>query len=162
MKEERTNVLRILDKLKIDYVVHSFDVDPENYVGIDDESAPVKVGLPAERVYKTIVTRGKSGEHYVFMLPVNRELDFKKCAAVVGEKNIEPLHLKELLPTTGYIRGGCSPIGMKKKFRTTAYYPVENLPTVVYSAGRPGLMTETKPCDLIRAADVKPGDIVKD
>lgn len=162
MKEERTNVLRILDKLKIDYVVHSFDVDPENYVGIDEESAPVKVGLPAERVYKTIVTRGKSGEHYVFMLPVNRELDFKKCAAVVGEKNIESLHLKELLPTTGYIRGGCSPIGMKKKFRTTAYYPVENLPTVVYSAGRPGLMTETKPCDLIRAADVKLGDIVKD
>lgn len=162
MKEERTNVLRILDKLKIDYVVHSFDVDPENYVGIDEESAPVKVGLPAERVYKTIVTRGKSGEHYVFMLPVNRELDFKKCAAVVGEKNIEPLHLKELLPTTGYIRGGCSPIGMKKKFRTTAYYPVENLPTVVYSAGRPGLMTETKPCDLIRAADVKLGDIIKD
>lgn len=162
MKEERTNVLRILDKLKIDYVVHSFDVDPENYVGIDEESAPVKVGLPAERVYKTIVTRGKSGEHYVFMLPVNRELDFKKCAAVVGEKNIEPLHLKELLPTTGYIRGGCSPIGMKKKFRTTAYYPVENLPTVVYSAGRPGLMTETKPCDLFRAADVKLGDIVKD
>lgn len=162
MKEERTNVLRILDKLKIDYVVHSFDVDPENYVGIDEESAPVKVGLPAERVYKTIVTRGKSGEHYVFMLPVNRELDFKKCAAVVGEKNIEPLHLKELLPTTGYVRGGCSPIGMKKKFRTTAYYPVENLPTVVYSAGRPGLMTETKPCDLIRAADVKLGDIVKD
>ena len=162
MKEERTNVLRILDKLKIDYVVHSFDVDPENYVGIDEESAPVKVGLPAERVYKTIVTRGKSGEHYVFMLPVNRELDFKKCAAVVGEKNIEPLHLKELLPTTGYIRGGCSPIGMKKKFRTTAYYPVENLPTVVYSAGRPGLMTETKPCDLIRAADVKLGDRVKD
>lgn len=162
MKEERTNVLRILDKLKIDYVVHSFDVDPENYVGIDEESAPVKVGLPAERVYKTIVTRGKSGEHYVFMLPVNRELDFKKCAAVVGEKNIEPLHLKELLPTTGYIRGGCSPIGMKKKFRTTAYYPVENLPTMVYSAGRPGLMTETKPCDLIRAADVKLGDIVKD
>lgn len=162
MKEERTNVLRILDKLKIDYVVHSFDVDPENYVGIDEESAPVKVGLPAERVYKTIVTRGKSGEHYVFMLPVNRELDFKKCAAVVGEKNIEPLHLKELLPTTGYIRGGCSPIGMKKKFKTTAYYPVENLPTVVYSAGRPGLMTETKPCDLIRAADVKLGDIVKD
>lgn len=162
MKEERTNVLRILDKLKIDYVVHSFDVDPENYVGIDEESASVKVGLPAERVYKTIVTRGKSGEHYVFMLPVNRELDFKKCAAVVGEKNIEPLHLKELLPTTGYIRGGCSPIGMKKKFRTTAYYPVENLPTVVYSAGRPGLMTETKPCDLIRAADVKLGDIVKD
>lgn len=155
-------MLRILDKLKIDYVVHSFDVDPENYVGIDEESAPVKVGLPAERVYKTIVTRGKSGEHYVFMLPVNRELDFKKCAAVVGEKNIEPLHLKELLPTTGYIRGGCSPIGMKKKFRTTAYYPVENLPTVVYSAGRPGLMTETKPCDLIRAADVKLGDIVKD
>lgn len=162
MKEERTNVLRILDKLKIDYVVHSFDVDPENYVGIDEESAPVKVGLPAERVYKTIVTRGKSGEHYVFMLPVNRELDFKKCAAVVGEKNIESLHLKELLPTTGYIRGGCSPIGMKKKFRTTAYYPVENLPTVVYSAGRPGLMAETKPCDLIRAADVKLGDIVKD
>lgn len=162
MKEERTNVLRILDKLKIDYVVHSFDVDPENYVGIDEESAPVKVGLPAERVYKTIVTRGKSGEHYVFMLPVNRELDFKKCAAVVGEKNIEPLHLKELLPTTGYIRGGCSPIGMKKKFRTTAYYPVENLSTVVYSAGRPGLMAETKPCDLIRAADVKLGDIVKD
>lgn len=155
-------MLRILDKLKIDYVVHSFDVDPENYVGIDEESAPVKVGLPAERVYKTIVTRGKSGEHYVFMLPVNRELDFKKCAAVVGEKNIEPLHLKELLPTTGYIRGGCSPIGMKKRFRTTAYYPVENLPTVVYSAGRPGLMTETKPCDLIRAADVKLGDIVKD
>lgn len=155
-------MLRILDKLKIDYVVHSFDVDPENYVGIDEESAPVKVGLPAERVYKTIVTRGKSGEHYVFMLPVNRELDFKKCAAVVGEKNIEPLHLKELLPTTGYIRGGCSPIGMKKKFRTTAYYPVENLSTVVYSAGRPGLMAETKPCDLIRAADVKLGDIVKD
>ena len=162
MKEEKTNVLRTLDKLKIAYKVHSFEVDPENYVGIDEETAPVKVGLPAERVYKTIVTRGKSGEHFVFMLPVNRELDLKKCAAAVSEKNVEPLHLKELLPTTGYIRGGCSPIGMKKKFRATAYYKIADQPTVVYSAGRPGLMTETAPADLIKAADVKLADIVKE
>ena len=162
MKEERTNVLRILDKLKIDYVVHSFDVDPENYVGIDEESAPVKVGLPAERVYKTIVTRGKSGEHYVFMLPVNRELDFKKCAAVVGEKNIEPLHLKELLPTTGYIRGGCSPIGMKKKYPTFVDETAMLFDAVAVSAGQRGVQVMLNPDDLLKAAQAKYESLTRD
>ena len=113
MNEIKTNAMRILDKLRIKYIAHSFTVDPDNYVPLNNNNALEKIGAPAERVFKTIVTKAKSGINYVFMLPVCCELDLKKCAEAAGEKAVEPLHLKELLPVTGYVRGGCSPIGMK-------------------------------------------------
>lgn len=162
MKEAKTNAMRILESLGLGYTVHAFEVDPRVHESLTDESAPEKVGLEADRVFKTIVTVAKSGVHYVFMLPVNRELDLKKCAAAVGEKSVEPLHLKDLLPVTGYVRGGCSPIGMKKQFSTVAHSSAVSYETIAFSAGRIGVMMETTPAALEKAASVKFADIVKD
>ncbi len=162
MKEAKTNAMRIMERNKIDYEVHAFEIDPENYVSLGEDNAVEKVGLPADRVFKTIVTKGKSGAYYVFMLPVNRELDLKKCAAAVSEKSVEPLHLKELLPVTGYVRGGCSPVGMKKQFPTVTHLTALDCDTIVYSAGRPGVMMETSPLALEKAAGVKFENIVRE
>ncbi len=162
MKEAKTNAMRIMERNNIGYKVHAFEIDPDNYVSLGEDNAVEKVGLPADRVFKTIVTKGKSGTHYVFMLPVNRELDLKKCAAAVGEKSVEPLHLKELLPVTGYIRGGCSPVGMKKQFATVTHETALNYETIVFSAGRPGVMMEASPLSLEKAAGVRFKDIVRD
>ena len=112
--EEKTNVMRILDKKKIDYRVHSY-ADTDALSGTEVASV---LGQNPAAVFKTLVTEGKSGAHYVFMIPVNAELDLKKCAKCVSEKNIEMIKSALLLPLTGYIHGGCSPIGMKKYFRT--------------------------------------------
>ena len=108
-------------------------------------------GKEPERVFKTLVTVGKSGEHYVFMLPACDELDLKKAAKAVGEKSVEMIKSKELLPLTGYIHGGCSPVGMKKFFRTTAHITAQDYETVTFSAGRIGWMMEMAPGDLGRA-----------
>lgn len=162
MKEAKTNAMRIMERNNIGFKVHAFEIDLDNYVSLGEDNAVEKVGLPADRVFKTIVTKGKSGTHYVFMLPVNRELDLKKCAAAVGEKSVEPLHLKELLPVTGYIRGGCSPVGMKKQFATVTHETALNYETIVFSAGRPGVMMEASPLSLEKAAGVRFKDIVRD
>ena len=113
-KEVKTNAMRILDRKKISYEYQTYECD-EFTDGIETAD---KLNLPHEQVYKTIVTTGKSGEHYVFVLPIEAEIDFKKAAKAVGEKSIEMLHLKELTPLTGYVRGGCTSIGMKKHFPT--------------------------------------------
>lgn len=153
--------MRIMEKNGCNYTVHSFHEDPDNYVPVDESNSVELVGLPADRVFKTIVTRGKSGNYFVFMSPVNRELDLKKCAAAVDEKSVEPIAVKELLPTTGYIRGGCSPIGMKKQFVTTAHESAASFDTIIFSAGRVGLMMETQPSSLVKCARAKFCDITR-
>lgn len=136
--EYKTNVMRILDKKHIKYKSYSY-AETDAVSGM--EVAAVLNQNPAQ-VFKTIVTTGKSGNHYVFMLPVEKELDFKKCAKAVGEKSIEMLKMKDLLTLTGYVHGGCSPIGMKKFFKTTIDKTSENFETIIFSAGKIGYQAE--------------------
>ena len=133
-KEVKTNAMRILDRKKISYEYQTYECD-EFTDGIETAD---KLNLPHEQVYKTIVTTGKSGEHYVFVLPIEAEIDFKKAAKAVGEKSIEMLHLKELTPLTGYVRGGCTSIGMKKHFPTIIDASAQQFEKVYVSAGRIG------------------------
>ena len=142
--EHKTNVMRELDRLKIKYNHYCY-VDTQAVSGI--EVAAVLNQNP-DRVFKTIVTVGKSNKHYVFMVPAAQELDLKKAAKSVGEKSVEMLKSKDLLPLTGYIHGGCSPIGMKKFFTTTIDTTAENFDTIIFSAGKIGYQVEMKLEDL--------------
>ena len=127
---EKTNVMRILDQKKIAHKVHTYD----NTEAISGTEVAAVLGQNPEQVFKTLVTVGKSKQYYVFVVPVDKELNLKKAAAAVGEKNIEMIKSKELLPLTGYIHGGCSPIGMKKFFTTTVDYSAQNWETIMFSA----------------------------
>lgn len=135
---EKTNVMRILDRAKVDYKTYFYESDGA-IAGV--EVAKI-IGKDENCVFKTLVTAGKSGANYVFVIPVAEELDLKKAAACVGEKSIEMLKSKNLLPTTGYIHGGCSPIGMKKLFTTTVDETAEICDTIVFSAGKIGAQVE--------------------
>lgn len=138
MKPEKTNVMRILDKKKIPYQSHCY-ADTSAVSGI--EIAQVLNQNPAQ-VFKTLVTESGTGEHYVFVISVAKELDLKKSAKAVGEKSIKMLKSKELLPLTGYIHGGCSPIGMKKFFKTVIDNSAEQQETIIFSAGKIGYQVE--------------------
>lgn len=140
-KEEKTNVMRILEQKKIPYKAHCY-VDTQAVNGV--EVAKV-LGQDPKRVFKTLVTVGKSKQPYVFVIPVEEELDLKKAAKAVGEKAIEMLPQKELLPLTGYIHGGCSPIGMKKVFPTTMHESAKNLESICVSGGKVGYQVELAP-----------------
>ncbi len=142
--EEKTNVMRMLDKHKINYKHYSY-ADTDAISGV--EVAEVLNQNPAQ-VFKTLVTTSKSGKHYVFMLPVEKELNLKKAALAVNEKSVEMLKSKELLPLTGYIHGGCSPIGMKKFFTTTIDESAQNFDTIIFSAGKIGYQVEVTLEDL--------------
>ena len=142
--EEKTNVMRMLDKHKINYNHYSY-ADTDAISGV--EVAEVLNQNPAQ-VFKTLVTTSKSGKHYVFMLPVEKELNLKKAALAVSEKSVEMLKSKELLPLTGYIHGGCSPIGMKKFFTTTIDESAQNFDTIIFSAGKIGYQVEVTLEDL--------------
>lgn len=137
--EDKTNVMRILDQKKIEYKEHTY----LNTDAIGGQEVAEALGEDANRVFKTLVTVGKTGNHYVFLVPVNKELNLKKAAKAVGEKKIEMIKSKELLPLTGYIHGGCSPIGMKKFFKTTIHSTAENYDTIMFSAGKIGYQVET-------------------
>lgn len=137
--EDKTNVMRILDQKKIEYKEHTY----LNTGAIGGQEVAEALGEDANRVFKTLVTVGKTGNHYVFLVPVNKELNLKKAAKAVNEKKIEMIKSKELLPLTGYIRGGCSPIGMKKFFKTTIHSTAENYDTIMFSAGKIGYQVET-------------------
>lgn len=137
--EDKTNVMRILDQKKIEYKEHTY----LNTGAIGGKEVAEALGEDANRVFKTLVTVGKTGNHYVFLVPVNKELNLKKAAKAVGEKKIEMIKSKELLPLTGYIHGGCSPIGMKKFFKTTIHSTAENYDTIMFSAGKIGYQVET-------------------
>lgn len=137
--EDKTNVMRILDQKKIEYKEYTY----LNTGAIGGQEVAEALGEDANRVFKTLVTVGKTGNHYLFLVPVNKELNLKKAAKAVGEKKIEMIKSKELLPLTGYIHGGCSPIGMKKFFKTTIHSTAENYDTIMFSAGKIGYQVET-------------------
>lgn len=142
-KEEKTNVMRTLDQKKVPYIPHLFDADTRS----GEEIAEI-LGEDPSRVFKTLVTTGKTGQHYVFDIPVNEELDLKKAAKAVGEKSIDMLPQKELLPLTGYIHGGCSPIGMKKQFPTVFHQTAHDYDHIFVSGGRVGSQVEVHLEDL--------------
>lgn len=152
---EKTNVMRILDQKKIPHEVHCY-ADTTAISGV--EVAQVLHQNP-EQVFKTLVTVGKSKQNFVFVIPVEKELNLKKAAKAVGEKSIEMVKSKELLPLTGYIHGGCSPIGMKKFFTTTIDASAETKPTIIFSAGKIGYQVELKPEDLKKVIRFQLADI---
>ena len=155
-KPEKTNVMRVLDSKKISYTSHEYEPDP-TLTGV--QIAAILGEAPAN-VFKTLVTLGRSGTHYVFVIPVHAELDLKKAAKASGEKSIEMIRQKELLPLTGYVHGGCSPIGMKKPFPTFIHSSAETLEKIYVSAGKVGSQIELSPSDLINAAGCVPADLV--
>ncbi len=144
---EKTNVMRILDKAGITYGTHGYDCSDGVIDGI---SVAGKIGIPAEQVYKTLVTQGSSREYYVFVIPVAAELDLKAAAKAVGEKSVVMIHVADINKITGYVRGGCSPIGMKKGFRTIVDSSCAEMRSIVVSAGKLGHQIELSPQDLIR------------
>lgn len=147
MSAEKTNVMRILDKAKVPYTPHYYSHDDGL---IDAVSVAAKLGQPVERVYKTLVTRGTSKSFFVFVLPAAMELNLKAAAKAVGEKSIEMIHVSEINAVTGYIRGGCSPIGMKKAYRTTFDERILSFSTVMVSGGKIGTQVELSPDDLLK------------
>ena len=155
-KEEKTNVMRVLDGKKILYASHSYEPDStltgEDIAGI--------LGENPEKVFKTLVTQGKSGAYYVFVVPVKEELDLKKAAKVSGEKAVNMIKQKELLPLTGYVHGGCSPIGMKKQFLTFIHETAGEQDKIFVSAGKVGFQIELSPDDLFEVCGCKTADIV--
>ena len=145
MSEEKTNVMRVLDQKKVAYTPHWY-AHPDG--AVDGASVAALIGKNPEAVCKTLVTQGASKKYYVFVIPVGRELDLKAAAKAVREKSIEMIKQAQLLPLTGYIHGGCSPIGMKKQFPTVFDESVENQPTITVSAGKIGCQVEAAPGDL--------------
>lgn len=154
--EYKTNVMRVLDKLKIKYNHYSY-ADTDAISGI--EVATV-FGQNPERVFKTLVTVGKSKQIYVFMIPVAEELDLKKAAKSVGEKSVEMLKSKDLLHAVGYIHGGCSPIGMKKNFPTTIHSSAQEFETIIFSAGKIGYQVELSVENLKKVIRINLADII--
>lgn len=142
MANPKTNVMRILEQAKIPYEITTYEVSDGK---IDGQAVAVKIGKRVEEVFKTLVAVGKSKTHYVFVIPVHLELDLKKAACVSGEKSMEMLHVKDLQKTTGYIRGGCSPIGMKKAFRTFIHVSAKSLQTMTVSGGKIGIQVTVAP-----------------
>ena len=151
----KTNALRILETSKIPYKMHTYECKEF----IDGVEIAKKTGTPPEKVFKTIVCVGASKEHYVFVVPVEKELNLKACAKAVSEKNVELIKLSDITKITGYIRGGCSPIGMKKPFTTVIDSSCLALETMLVSAGKPGYQMELNPSDLISAANAKTENI---
>lgn len=142
--EEKTNVMRVLDQKKIKYTSHHLDIT-EALSGVE---MAAMLNQDPSRVFKTLVTVGKTKANYVFVIPVAEELDLKKAAKAVGEKSIEMIKSKELLPLTGYVHGGCSPIGMKKSLKTTIHETAKDFDTIMFSAGKIGYQVEMNVKDL--------------
>lgn len=146
MAIQKTNVMRILDNEHIPYNTYTYE---SKNGAIDGVSVANKIGQPVEKVYKTLVTRGASKSFYVFVIPVSKELNLKAAARAVGEKSIEMIRVDEINKVTGYIRGGCSPIGMKKEYRTVVDSSCEDIESIIFSAGKIGLQVEMATKDLI-------------
>lgn len=153
---EKTNVMRVLDQKKIQYNAHDYT---ESSTVVGTEVARV-LNQDPRFVFKTLVTVGKSKKNYVFMIPVAEELDLKKAAKTVGEKSIEMIKSKELLPLTGYIHGGCSPIGMKKFFQTTVHETAKGYDKIFFSAGKIGYQVEVSPKDLEKVIRLDYADLI--
>ena len=158
-KEEKTNVMRVLEQKKIAYTAHSYP--HEEGVAVDGVTVAKSMGFDPAQVFKTLVARGASGQYYVFDVPVNCTLSLKKAAHAVGEKNIAMLPQKNLLPLTGYIHGGCSPLGMKKLFPTCIDETAQLFDTICVSAGRRGLQVELRPDDLCAVIGAEYADLTE-
>ncbi len=145
-KEIKTNAMRILDRNKIPYEVLTYECDEF----IDGLHTAEKTGAPIEQSFKTLVAQGKSGEYYVFVIPIAEEVQLKTAAKAVGEKSVEMIHVKDITKITGYVRGGCSPLGMKKQFRTVIDKSAENFEQIYVSGGRIGSTIKVSPTALAR------------
>ena len=146
--KDKTNVMRVLEQHKVAYTPHTYP--HEEGVPVDGITSAARMGKDPATVFKTLVTKGASGLCHVFVIPVHRELDLKAAARACGEKSVAMLPLTDLLPLTGYVRGGCSPIGMKKPLDTTIDGSGEALPTMTVSAGKIGWQVELAPADLAK------------
>ena len=154
-KELKTNAMRILDRAGIPYTYQTYECrEFTDGVHVADQ-----LGLPHERVYKTLVTVGRTGAHYVFVIPIAEEIDFKKAAKAVGEKSVEMLHLKDLTKVTGYVRGGCTSIGMKKQFPTVIQADAEELDYIYISGGKLGMQLQLSPQDLKKVTGASFADV---
>ena len=153
---EKTNVVRIFEQKKIDFKFHTYSTT-HAISGVEVAKA---IGKDEKCVFKTLVTVGKSRKNYVFVIPVAKELDLKKSAAAVGEKSIEMLKAKELLGLTGYVHGGCSPIGMKKQFKTVIHQTAAEYETIMFSAGKIGYQVELPLENLQKVIPVQVADII--
>ena len=159
MAQIKTNAMRILDSKKISYNILTY----ENKDGqIDGVSVAHKIGKDVKYVYKTLVAQGNSKNLYVFVIPVEDELDLKKAAKVCGEKKVEMIHVKDILKFTGYIRGGCSPIGMKKKYKTFIALEAKELESIIVSAGKIGAQIELETAQLVSITEAELEDITKE
>ena len=156
-KEEKTNVMRILDQKKIPYTAHAY---PVGDTAPDGVTVAQMLGQDPEAVFKTLVAKGASGGYYVFDIPVAETLDLKKAAKAVGEKSVAMLPARELLPLTGYVHGGCSPVGMKKRFPTVFHRSCLALETMCVSAGKVGFQVEVRPADLTALVGASTADLI--
>ena len=155
-KEAKTNAIRILETMKIPYEAMTYECKEF----VDGSHIADQLGLDHSRVYKTITTVGKSGGYYVFVLPIDEEIDFKKAAKAAGEKSLEMLPLKDLTKVTGYVRGGCTSIGMKKQYPTVFHQTALDYDTIYISAGKIGAQVELAPRDLLDLLGAHAADIV--
>ena len=151
-KEVKTNAMRILDKNKISYEVHTYNVDDGELDGV---SVARKCNEAPNKVFKTLVTISNTKEYFVFVIPVEDKLNLKEAAKEVGVKSIEMIPQKDLLPLTGYIHGGCSPVGMKKLFKTFIYESCLNNETIYVSGGKVGIQIEVNPSDLLKICNAR-------
>lgn len=159
MANVKTNAMRILDKAGINYQCHSYDAGDNSIDGI---SVAHKIGKPVAQVYKTLVTQGTSREYYVFIIPAAAELDLKAAARSVGEKALQMIKVADINKVTGYIRGGCSPLGMKKAFKTVIDSSCRAQETIIVSAGKIGLQIELAPQDLLALTGGKADSIISE
>ncbi len=155
-KEVKTNAMRILDSMRLNYEQYTYECDEF----IDGLQIADMLNLPREKVYKTLVTQGNSKNYFVFVLPIAEELDMKKAAKAVGEKSVAMVPVKDINSVTGYVRGGCTAIGMKKQYTTTVAMQAKELQVMIVSGGRLGSQIALTPCDLLRACNAKFGDII--
>lgn len=155
--KDKTNVMRVLDSKKIAYSSYSYTPDSS----LTGEEIAKLLNEDVERVFKTLVTQAKSGSYYVFVIPVCKELDLKKAAAAVKEKAVSMIKQKELLPLTGYVHGGCSPVGMKKQFKTVIHETAQDFEKIFVSAGRVGNQVELSPADLSGLVSAEYADVVE-
>ncbi|MCC2377081.1 Cys-tRNA(Pro) deacylase [Bacillus wiedmannii] len=158
MKKDKTNAMRILDKEKIEYSMMSYDPADGK---IDGVSVAEKIGREVREVYKTLIAQGNSKNYHVFIIPVDEELNLKAAAKSVGEKKIEMIPVKDITKVSGYIRGGCSPVGMKKLFSTCIDESAQSLETIIVSGGKIGIQIELKVDDLAKVTRAQFGEVTK-
>lgn len=157
-KQQKTNAMRILDARKVEYNMYTYEADDNHIDGI---SVAHKLNQDENRVFKTLVAQGASKNFYVFVIPVAESLDMKKAAKSAGEKNVEMIHVKDINKVTGYIRGGCSPVGMKKLYPTFVHESGKNLEKIIVSGGKIGFQIELNPENLQKTINFKYADIIK-